>query len=136
MLHAAVSSKSSSQVKKALDVSYVNVNERDKYMQTPLHVAAYEGLQEIFELLIMRNLIDVNAKDKNHWTPLHSASSGGSLSIIDRLLDHPSINVSIANRNGQVPFHYFVRNKVTPAEISQFELVMDKFISRGTSQRW
>ncbi|MDA7653501.1 ankyrin repeat domain-containing protein, partial [bacterium] len=49
-----------------------DVNAKDKYEWTPLHIAAYYGHEEIVELLI-RAGADVNAKDVDEWTALHMA---------------------------------------------------------------
>ena len=55
-----------------------NVNAKDEYGDTPLHLAALMGHKEIFDILINANA-DVNAKDANNQTPLDIAQINARL---------------------------------------------------------
>ena len=94
MLHKAVGSKDVKEVCKLLKIQYINVNERDRTMQTPLHVAAtHKDNTRIFEMLIGKKGVDPNATDKSSYTPLHVACSECNIFAINELLDHPKIDV-------------------------------------------
>jgi len=49
-----------------------DVNARNDKGQTPLHIAALVGREDVASLLIA-NGADINAKDYSGWTPLHAA---------------------------------------------------------------
>lgn len=52
-----------------------DVNSKDKFDSTPLHLASgYNPNEELVKFLLENNA-NVNAKDKDGWTPLHLASS-------------------------------------------------------------
>lgn len=75
----------------------VNVNTKNGYWQTPLHVAINSGAQGSDKKLIevVKYLIsigaDVNATDLNDNTPLHYAVYTGNLELINLLLDSGAI---------------------------------------------
>jgi ankyrin repeat protein len=61
------------------------VNEVDQFGQTPLHLASFEGFQDVVELLVTSGS-SLSIQDKNGWTPLHCASSNRHLHIVERLI--------------------------------------------------
>ena len=67
------------------------------YEQTPLHIAAEEGHDEIVALLVEKYKVDVNAVDKNGWTPLHSAAKHGHVNIIEFLISHGAFVRALPN---------------------------------------
>ena len=62
-----------------------DVNAKNKYEQTPLHLAAQYGHIETVKSLI-ENGADVNSKDKYGWTPLHYAAEEGHKEIVEYLI--------------------------------------------------
>ena len=85
----------------------------DEYGQSPLHVSAENGKEEIVQFLLQdkyQNKVEVNAVDKNGWTPLHSACKSGHLDIIELLLNKGAFCRAVTNE-GASPLHYFVRNE-------------------------
>jgi ankyrin repeat protein len=63
------------------------VNAKDDRGRTPLHWAAYDGRNEIAELLITAGA-DVNANSDDDGTPLDRAVSEGHKEISDLLRKH------------------------------------------------
>ncbi|XP_068687496.1 ankyrin-2-like [Montipora foliosa] len=64
-----------------------NVDERDQFFLTPLHLACWYGHKFVVKLLLDHNA-DVNAVDRFQFTPLHKAERCNHQSIIQLLLDH------------------------------------------------
>lgn len=77
-----------------------NINCRDNIiMQTPLHFAADEGLEEVVELLLNHGA-DIEAKTKNDGlTPLHTAVTHGQKKTVRTLLQHNADTNALNNRN-------------------------------------
>jgi ankyrin repeat protein len=132
MLHSAVAKNSASELRKALNEPFINVNERDRKLQTPLHVVAEQGLVMLMELLLAKPQIDVNAKDKELWTPLHCACSSGNLDCVERLLEHPKIDATILNKSGSNALHYLVRHRCDGAQLTRLLACLTRFIDKGT----
>jgi len=80
-----------------------NVNARDMYGKTPLHVAAFRGRANVVRLLLEHGA-DVNARDKVDQTPLHSAAGGGLIDVVSILLEHGA-DVNARNEFGETPLH-------------------------------
>ena len=130
MLHSAVESQNVKEVKRLLKISYTNVNERDKYLQTPLHCAVATGNAEIAQLLIGRSA-DVNATDRNSWTPLHTACNSGNLNMVSMLLDIPKVNVSVLSKDGTSALHYLVKTKCQRDEVARYQSLLQKMVDKG-----
>ncbi|XP_072552149.1 CARD- and ANK-domain containing inflammasome adapter protein [Salminus brasiliensis] len=63
-----------------------NVDERNVWRRTPLHLAAEHG-QELLVDLLLEKQAKINAMDNNKDTPLHSACRGGHLGTVQRLVN-------------------------------------------------
>ena len=61
-----------------------DVNDRDDYGTTPLHLAASNGHLEVVKLLVVEFKADVHAKDRCKKTPLHKAVTSGGLGSCGR----------------------------------------------------
>ncbi|XP_068740299.1 GA-binding protein subunit beta-1-like [Montipora capricornis] len=64
-----------------------NVDERDQFLLTPLHLACWYGHESVVKLLLDHNA-DVNAVDRFQFTPLQKAERCNHQSIIQLLLNH------------------------------------------------
>lgn len=66
----------------------INVMARNKYGETPLHVACRSGnLSRVSDILASPNA-SINARDNNGWTALHEACSHGRTDCVKLLLAH------------------------------------------------
>ncbi|XP_068739602.1 uncharacterized protein [Montipora capricornis] len=77
-----------------------NVDERDQFLLTPVHLACWYGHESVVKLLLDHNA-DVNAVDRFQFTPLQKAERCNHQSIIQLLLDHdakPSLQQPLSLR--------------------------------------
>ncbi|KAL7888091.1 hypothetical protein AOLI_G00030650 [Acnodon oligacanthus] len=63
-----------------------NVDDRNVWRRTPLHLAAEHG-QELLVDLLLEKQAKINAIDNNKDTPLHSACRAGHLGAVQRLVN-------------------------------------------------
>ncbi|KAG9492566.1 hypothetical protein GDO78_000846 [Eleutherodactylus coqui] len=71
--------------------------------QTPLHLAASWGLEEVVQCLLEFGA-NVNAQDAEGRTPMHVAISNQHRVIIQLLISHPEIRLNVRDRQGMTPF--------------------------------
>ncbi|WP_406723117.1 ankyrin repeat domain-containing protein [Wolbachia endosymbiont (group B) of Campaea margaritaria] len=81
-----------------------NVNEQNKYNNTPLHYAAGYGSLSVIEKLIEEGA-DVNAKNNNGSTPLHLATKNDHLDVLEKLIEKGA-NINERNKYGNTPLHW------------------------------
>lgn len=94
----------------------VNANGENKFGNTPLHFAAYNGHLECTAELIKRGA-NVNAKNRSGNTPLHDAITGGHEEIV-RLLLNSGANSKLRNSAGKDALDFAAeKNRVAIAEI-------------------
>ncbi|WP_179947520.1 ankyrin repeat domain-containing protein, partial [Wolbachia endosymbiont of Cylisticus convexus] len=63
-----------------------DVNAKNIYGETPLHLAARSGYLNVVEKLIEKGA-NVNAKNSNGKTPLHYAAEKGYLNVVEKLIE-------------------------------------------------
>lgn len=80
---------------------YVNLNAKDKFGQTPLHIAAIGGHDQIVQKFIDHPRSNLDAQDDDGWTPLMSATQGQNTTIVRQLLSKSKM--SIADKCGKTP---------------------------------
>jgi len=130
MLHASILNNDFVQLLADLKLSYINVNERDKLLQTPLHAVCTLGNKEVVEALLQRSA-DVNAVDLNNWAPIHCAASNCHLAIVQLLIDHPRIKINLISKDGTSAFHYLMRIKVAPEEEEYYLRILEQARAKG-----
>ena len=84
-IHNLATRGNTNELRRLLDRG-VNVNARDRYERTPLHLVAEYGHTETVRLLLDRGA-DPNKRDVFGYTPLHSAAEGGRFETVRLLLD-------------------------------------------------
>ena len=97
-----------------------NVNERDAYQQTLLHLACGAANSPEIVTLLLDKKADINVQDRNGWTPLHCSANEGHLDICEKLLKCDNIDVGVLNKDGTSVLHYLVR--INPADDKNKEL--------------
>ncbi|EAY04906.1 ankyrin repeat protein, putative [Trichomonas vaginalis G3] len=91
--------KSIKEVLEILILCGIDINSKDKYGNTPLHLAAYGKLKITVEFLIA-NGANVNARNNVEKTPLHLATKGNGKKVAEMLLCHGAdINAKDAKGN-------------------------------------
>jgi ankyrin repeat protein len=63
------------------------VNAKNKWGETPLHIAAFKSRKDVAELLLAGKA-EVNAKDNKDSTPLHAAKLKGNADLVELLRQH------------------------------------------------
>nr|XP_056721279.1 rabankyrin-5 [Euleptes europaea] len=71
--------------------------------QSPLHLAACWGLEEVVQCLLEFGA-NVNAQDAEGRTPIHVAIINQHAVIIQLLISHPDIHLNMRDRQGMTPF--------------------------------
>jgi ankyrin repeat protein len=76
--------------------------------RTPLHYAAFWGLDSIVEFLVIEHAQDVHSRgftDEDNATPLHLASKSGHVKVSRFLLEHDA-DVTAQDKYGMTPLHW------------------------------
>ncbi|MBD3272843.1 hypothetical protein GF385_00640, partial [Candidatus Dependentiae bacterium] len=82
------------------------INIKDKYRNTPLHLAAKKGHQEIVEMLLAKEGVDPSARDRYGNTPLHFAAKKGHPEIVKMLLAKDADLSNAENFIKSTPLHF------------------------------
>ncbi|PIL24898.1 hypothetical protein GSI_12785 [Ganoderma sinense ZZ0214-1] len=89
----------------------VDVNARDQFGRTVLHLAAASqdaSAPEFVRLLLAHPTINVNVVDaESHWSPLHRALYHGNIATAGLLLQRPDIDTTIRDIEGYTPFDLY-----------------------------
>ena len=88
---------------KITDSRFKNINKKNEYGQTTLHIEVFNGNQETVISLI-ENHADVNAVDFSRWTPLHVAVYRGYKDIATLLIDKDA-DVDALDSGGRTPLY-------------------------------
>jgi ankyrin repeat protein len=125
-LHMAAANGNAEIVKAICGVADVDLNKRDVFGYTPLHLACYSThprRDEVIKILLASQFIDANvaAKAKGYYfTPLHLAVKAKSTDIVDMLLDwcpigknyRKVLDVDTKSNSGWTALHLAVRLKI------------------------
>ncbi len=116
-LHAA-RGRSHPQVVEFLSTQYCDVNARNLFGYTPLHVACNRigtrseigphlesNIVDTVKLLLACNDIEINAQNDDGSTPLHLACNLGYSNVVKMLVGHRNIEINSRNNRGNTPLH-------------------------------
>ncbi len=76
------------------------------FLNTPLHIAAEKGYQDIVVSLLKRGA-EVNARNRFKETPLHLAVMMGHSGIVSLLISHGA-DKHVLNERGENPFNQHI----------------------------
>ncbi|PSN42764.1 hypothetical protein C0J52_10668 [Blattella germanica] len=79
----------------------------NKWGETPLHMAAWNGHDLVCAILGDRS--DLNGRNKNLWTPLHCASFEGHIEVVKALIQKGA-DATLEDQEGDTPLHLAARN--------------------------
>jgi len=82
---------------------FLDVDIRNGWNQTALHLAAWRGYLEVGRRLLNRGA-DVNARDSSGETPLCMAAKWGQTEFARMLLDHGA-QINVQSNDGETPLH-------------------------------
>lgn len=83
--------------------SNINIRAKDRYGDTPLHLAAQNNdKSEIVESFLDSDANNINDRTNNGWTPLHVAVQGNKPSTVKLLLGRGA-DIEVKDTYGQTP---------------------------------
>ncbi|CAJ1099281.1 E3 ubiquitin-protein ligase MIB2-like isoform X1 [Octopus vulgaris] len=88
-----------------------DINGKDYYGSTPLHLAAANDRRDGVAFLLKQTDVEVNPRDEDGRTPLHVACWRGNLHTVELLLGHNGIDANVVDNNGDTPLHVAVRGQ-------------------------
>ena len=107
-LITAITKNNLSTVKNAV-TNGANLNIKDSFGFTPLHIAVQLKNLEIVKYLVDQKA-NVNSKDNSGNTSLHTAIRSGSLEIVKYLVDQKA-NINSKDNSGNTPLHTAIWSK-------------------------
>lgn len=99
------------QLIQALDKPGVDVNERNNYAETALHLSAYHGHTGAVVFLQHKKGVDINARDESGMTPLMNAALCPSGNGVGLLLYAPGIQVDSRTVHGETALMFAAMNE-------------------------
>lgn len=91
------------------EVRIVDVNARDSWGMTPLHLAADKMKKKSVEILFTSPNIDVNIKNSSGKTAVYYAVKTGDLKLIKLFLNNPKVDFCCQTKKGETPLHTAVK---------------------------
>ncbi|KAK6814087.1 hypothetical protein RU639_010128 [Aspergillus parasiticus] len=91
-------------ISKLLVATGADIEAKNNFRRTPLHLASLHGHIEIVILLLERGA-DVEAKDTDEWTPLINASFEGHAEVVNALLERGA-DIEAKGTNEYTPLMY------------------------------
>lgn len=89
----------------AIQNGKVDINEKNKFGDTLLHIACWRGDIEVVKFLLAQYDIDINTKNKENITPLHIACDTNNLKLAKVLLKNKKININAVAKRHLTPFN-------------------------------
>jgi ankyrin repeat protein len=121
------------------EVNSVDLNKKDVFGYTPLHLACYslhENRVEVIKTLLSCKQIDANvsAKEEGYcFIALHLAVKARSKAVVDTLLN-TNIDVGARSKEGWTPLHLAVKEKPANEEAKSIIRTLIKFINENCPQ--
>ena len=84
-----------------------NLNTKNQYCETPLHLSVNRSHMEIAQMLLTNN-VDPNVKDSKGRTPLYLGAANGCLEIVQLLLNYKA-NPNTLNEKDETSLFWAIR---------------------------
>ena len=125
-LHYAIIHLSEIKTKELLAHNDVNVNVKDNYNRTILHLASNwtDIPSDLFKLILERSTDVINAQDIHGITALHLAIHFKSEIATKELLAHNDVNVNIKNKDHETALSYVSEWEDIPSDL--FKLISER----------
>jgi len=81
----------------------IDVNWKDFYQWTSLHMASNDGHAEVVKLLLAHPNIKINLKNSTGQTPVSLGCESGKVSVVRMLLKDPRVDVTLDDKCGRTP---------------------------------
>lgn len=95
----------------------VDLNIRDVYGNTPLHLAA-KFIESVDVLCVLLEAgADIEARDYLGWTPLYEAAYHGHLSQIDFLLKYGANPNVVSDENIDIPYREYIMKRLSDMDL-------------------
>ena len=120
VLHIACKKGSISVVRALVNT---DINARDNFNDTPLHVAALSGKQEVLLALLEQFECNVQSKGFQGRSVLHSACIGCNVGVVRTLVHEYKADISAKDNDNDTPVHaaaYCGKTEVAQALIKEF----------------
>ena len=104
--HSAILSGNTEIAMRSIKSGDVNVNSRDAYGDSALHIATKSGRKEMVRILLEANA-NVNIDDRLGNTPLHIAVMADKADMVKLLLE-ANADVNLQDRSGEIALHKVV----------------------------
>ena len=105
MLHTAISSNNIHRIRSLLSLG-ADINQKDLFGNTPLHIAVHTNNKNILLELLSNPDILINVQNNDGKTPLHTAVENYCKISVIYLLACPEINTEIKDSLGNTPIYY------------------------------
>ncbi|KAL2735329.1 ankyrin repeat domain-containing protein 16-like isoform X2 [Vespula squamosa] len=103
-----------------LDFAPESIGLRSNNGRSSLHIAAFNGHEEIIDLLLTVDPGLVNARDSSGATPLHEAIKGGNLNVVKRMIQFGA-DFRATDKVGQTILH--VASLIGSVEMMEYILM-------------
>jgi len=109
-IHEATKNRDLEKINKCIEKENKCINEKNNDGVTAMHIAAFEGYDEIIKRISKERNVDMNLKNINGNTALHLASIKGHENIVERLLKEERVNKNCINENEETALHLAVKH--------------------------
>lgn len=129
-LHQAAKTGDLAHVQSLITTPGININARDTFGKSPLHLAASNRRLNIIQALIIAGA-HIDAQDNYGWTPLHEAADNGSLKTAKALIV-AGANINAQENSGWTPAQMaaMIGNYVIASYITECEQLLQEARAR------
>ncbi len=108
----------------------VDINQKDDFGYTPLHIAIVNGHEDT-ALLLLENGADGAVQDKNGFTPLHYAAEYNMYNVAKRILEKQPKSIDVENKYGNQPLWTATHNATIVNNAGKYDSMLQLFLKHG-----